>query len=114
MLAGPEVARLVNEFEESITDDKLAIKHHEQAAHYQTAFVRDVNSLVSTFNGLGNPFAESSDELISLGTKDIITEEVVQSVLRAKQLGITQYGSFVANRIARIRWLLLIPLRETI
>jgi len=81
-------ARLVNEFEESVTDDKLITKHHEQNAHYQTAFVKDVNLLVSTFNDLGNPFTKSSNELISLGTKDITTEESVKSVLQAKQLDI--------------------------
>jgi len=59
-----------------------------KTAHYQTAFVKDVNLLVSTFNELGNPFTESSNELISLDTKDIMTEEAVKSVLQAKQLGI--------------------------
>ena len=47
MLAGPEISRVVAEFEESVDDDNIATRHHEQTAHYQTAFAKDVNSLIA-------------------------------------------------------------------
>jgi len=43
MLAGPEIARVVTEFEEFILNNRKAdTRHHEQAIHYQSIFVKDV------------------------------------------------------------------------
>ena len=84
MLAGPEIARAVTEFEEFILNDgKVNTSHHEQAVHYQSSFVKDVNALIDTFNELGNPFLESSGELIMLDTKNIMNKDAVRSILLA-------------------------------
>ena len=56
ILARPEISRVVAEFEESMSDDNIVTRHHEQNIHYQTAFAKDVNSLITVFNELGNPF----------------------------------------------------------
>ena len=47
MLAGPEISWVVDEFEESVDDNNMATKHHEQTANHQTAFAKDVNSLIT-------------------------------------------------------------------
>ena len=56
MLARPEISQVVAEFEESMSADNIITRHHEQTVHYQTAFAKDVNSLITVFNELGNPF----------------------------------------------------------
>jgi len=71
-------------------------RHHEQAKHYQSTFAKDANTLVNTFNELDNPFLESSGELITLNTKDIMNEK---SIFLAKQFSTQQYEAFVSDRI---------------
>ena len=46
MVSGPEMARLIREFEvttKSIADEDY--RHHEQRKHIQLSFVRDVKAL---------------------------------------------------------------------
>ena len=100
MIAGPELSRVVTEFEDTLCDvSPSSNKHHEQVPHVQMTFAKDVKSLVVTFEELGNPFLEYSKELVVLDTKIIMHDKAVQSVMSAKQLGIEQYHAFVADRI---------------
>ena len=49
MVSGPEMARVIGEFEASTEKrKKLDPRHHEEAKHVQKAFERDVRSLVTT------------------------------------------------------------------
>ena len=54
MVAGPELARMVAEFESRQTRNP----HHEQSSASQKRFTCHVQSLVSTIEELGNPFEE--------------------------------------------------------
>ena len=100
MIAGPELSRVVTEFEDTLCDvSPSSNKHHEQVPHVQMTFAKDVKSLVVTFEELGNPFLEYSKELVVLDTKIIMHDKAIQSVMSAKQLGIEQYHAFVADRI---------------
>ena len=56
MIAGPEVARMVQEFENSASVDNC--NHHEQTSAIQREFRKDVISVISSFEALGNPFTE--------------------------------------------------------
>ena len=79
---------LISEFEEFISNDgKVVTRHHEQAAHYQSTFVKDVNALINIFKELDKPFLESSGEPITLDTKDVMNEDAVKSIFLAKHLG---------------------------
>ena len=73
MVAGPELARMIQEFEEStprpVKEDR---RHHDQVSSIQVSFQKDVLSLVSTFEEMGNPFEEDSKDLLVLDTKDIM------------------------------------------
>jgi len=60
-----------------------------------------VKSLVATLEELGNTFLECSKELVTLDTKIIMDSRATESVLSAKQTGITQYETFVADRITK-------------
>ena len=55
--AGPEVARIIDEFENSfgITSTK-STDHHDQGQSTQLKFAKHVKAVVATFEEVGNPF----------------------------------------------------------
>ena len=67
MVSGPEVVRMIKEFENVAPSCKV-LGHHEQTPSTQTASKKDVLSVVSEFNELGKPFEEQGDELIAVHT----------------------------------------------
>ncbi len=52
-------------------------------------------SLKATFDEYGNPFLESSGDLLVLDTRDIVDETVVDAVNKVQELGLEQYKTFV-------------------
>lgn len=63
MIAGPEIARMVKEFETSATPSEATenLKHHEQVHSQQLSFRDDLQSVIRSFEDLGNPFMEEDD-----------------------------------------------------
>ena len=84
MVSGPEVARMIKEFENVVPSCEF-LGHHEQTPSTQTAFKKDVLSVVSEFNELGNPFEEQGDELIAVHTRDVMDSAVVDTVQNVLQ-----------------------------
>ena len=86
MVAGPETARVLQEFEnqlkgETNVDEKN--KHHE----------------VSTISEMGNPFKDDCPELLALDTRNCADASVVDTVHRVQELGLRQYKKFVKDVI---------------
>jgi hypothetical protein len=81
MVSGPEMARLIGEFEGSTKkrQDK-DWRHHEQKKHAQMAFARDVKALSGTFEEMGNPFCENSSDLLVLDSRNIADGAVADMV----------------------------------
>lgn len=80
MISGPEMARIIQEFQESAglkTDEKD--RHHEQALSTQKRFASNVQNVINVFNELGNPFKESSTDLLTMDTKIIMAERVIKN-----------------------------------
>ena len=50
---------------------------------------------------LGNPFLEDSKDLLALDTKDIMPERVVESVENAHKIGVSQYNSYMEDRLEK-------------
>ena len=98
MVSGPEVAGMIKEFENVVPSCKF-LRHHEQTPSTQTAFKKDVLSVVSEFNELGNPFEEQGDELIAVHTRDVMDSAVVDTVQNVLQIGKSQYDSYVEERL---------------
>ena len=98
MVAGPELARMVEEFEEVISTSESR-NHHENNPAIQSAFAKDVVNLVSSFEELGSPFKEAGEDLIALHTKDVMNEEVVRTVRTVRQLGEQQFKAFLKERL---------------
>ena len=81
MVAGPELARMTQEFEESIPSvTKEDTRHHEQVPGVQVLFTKDVASLVSSFEEVGSPFEEDSKDLFALDSTVIVENAVIQTV----------------------------------
>ena len=80
MVAGPEVARVIEEFHEEHhrCGIKVDTRHHDQTPSVQTSFAEDVRSLVNAFEELGNPFEEESMDLLVLDTKEIANHTAVK------------------------------------
>lgn len=111
MLSGPEISRLIQEFETAInrpTRSKDAC-HHEETKSTQLSFLSDVKSLAQAITDLGNPFLEGEDFVV-LDTKVIKSSEVTTTIHTAKSIGEQQYNQFVRERLETVS----VPLYDTI
>ena len=73
--------------------------HHEQVPSVQKAFAREVKSLISVIEEMGNPFCEDSADLLVLDTKEIVPKCVVEAVSGAKIKGQSMYDNYVEERL---------------
>ena len=96
MVAGPEIARMIDEFENLVLhwNEREETCHHDQTVSVQASFAQYVSSLVRVIEELGNPFEEESQDLIVLDTKEIANPAVVQTVRNAKKIGQEQFDTF--------------------
>lgn len=93
MVAGPEVARCIQEFEiGSKKSDNT--RHHDQTASVQVAFIKDVRSLVGAMEHFGNPFEEESKDLIVLHSKELAGPSAAETVRKVRQIGELQFEAF--------------------
>ncbi|GFN83886.1 hypothetical protein PoB_001039200 [Plakobranchus ocellatus] len=86
MVAGQELARIIEEFEVNCLDGGTGkasttnLKHHEHTASAQVKLSKEVGALVQVFEEMGNPFMEESEDLLVLDSRDIADPAIVQSV----------------------------------
>ena len=100
MVSGPEVARIVQEFEDTADEEPTGDKaHHEDSAAFNKRFAKHVNALHKTFLELGSPFREDVKDLFSLENKTICDPEVHSILLKLRSLGQEQYKDFVSRRL---------------
>ncbi|VDI50437.1 Hypothetical predicted protein [Mytilus galloprovincialis] len=82
MVSGPEMARVINEFQTSqewIKRDQSKgpdVRHHEQTKSKETAFSNQVKASCAVFEEMGNPFQEQSTDLLILDTRNIVDSRV--------------------------------------
>lgn len=112
MVAGPEVSRMITEFEYHATNhkDSNLHLHHDQLVSVQATFAKDVKSLIAAFEELGNPFLEKSQDLLALETRDIKDTSVVEAVRKVETIGKEQYKIYVEERLENCEK----PITETI
>lgn len=100
MVSGPEMARVIGEFEISTEKRKETdTRHHEQTRHAQLAFARDVKALTAAIDDMGNPFCESSSDLLVLDARDLADAAVIDSLNQIEKLGQEQYDTYVSERL---------------
>ena len=102
-ICSPEVARVVSKFED-ITVLKGNVHsefhHHEDSKTFQEKFARRTAMLTTEFNQIGNPFGpDESKELVQLGTKDVMADNVVFKVRNIEEIGRKQHVEFRETRI---------------
>ena len=87
MVAGPEVARVIVEFEDFNMHprNQEETRHHEEIPSVQNTFARDV----AVIEELGNPFEEDSQDLLVLDTKEIADPAVIETVVTRSRLAKT-------------------------
>ena len=90
MIAGPEVALAVTEFETSCSHPTRAVSHlhHEQNLSTQKNYVKDVQACIDAIREMGNPFREDSGELLVLDTKEVIGAGVVATVKNIQKVSV--------------------------
>ena len=96
MIAGPELARVIEEFHarQNHCKGKVTTLHHDQIPSVQSAYAKDVRSLVSVIEDLGNPFQEESTDLLVLDSKEIADQSAVKCVRNAQRIGQDQFQTF--------------------
>ena len=91
MVAGPEVSRLVVEYESraGAKDANESVRHHDKTEHAQRTFFEKVHKLCTTvtLKEMGNPFQEETNDLLSLDTKTIATSTAAEMVISHNQNG---------------------------
>ena len=111
MVSGPEMARLIGEFESSVMEKQdRDCCHHEQKRHTQVVFARDVKALSAAMEDMGNPFTEESSDLLVLDSRNIVDAAVADTVQQIEQIGLEQYEAYVDERLVNRR----IPISDTI
>ena len=81
-----EDARAVSQCDSSILKEN-EFNHHEDSKSFQEKFAKHVSSTTKEFNQLGNPFEpDESNELIQLGTKARLGDDVVPTIKRIKEI----------------------------
>ena len=105
MVSGPEMARIINEFENSIatgsTQTKQSAKHHKDTRSLQSLFYRDVTALTRTIEEMGNPFMEETEDLLVLDTKEIMSSDALVRLRKVEEVGTAQFESFIAERLVQ-------------
>ena len=97
MVAGPEVAKVIEEFQDRNQcwrRQTADTRHHDQTPSVQASFVKDVRSLVGVIEEMSNVFEEESQDLVILDTKDIAGPAAVETVMNAKKIGQQQFEAF--------------------
>ena len=100
MVSGPEMARLIGEFE-AATETKRTnnLRHHEESKHVQLAFARDVKSLANTIEEMRNSFTENSSDLLVLDSRDLADLAGINTLRKIEKLGQEQYDTYVSDRL---------------
>lgn len=111
LIAGPEMARIIHDVEVTLSQKETHDnRHHEQTLTTQKRFASNVQSVIDVMNELGNPFTETSNDLLTLDTKVIMADEVVKNISEAEEIGKNQYKTFVELRLVKMEK----PLYETV
>ena len=115
MVSGPEIARAINDFESSIEhihSKDVDIRHHEQSRGVQSTFKNQVKSLCDTITEMGNPFLETSEDILRLDTRDIVNPDVAATVRNIRRAGHEQYKTFVSERLEKQTMPLSVPIKR--
>ena len=97
LVAGPQMARLLTEFESTFLledDSEHNYEHHEEGLFTQEAFRKQASKLTDVITDYGNPFLDDYPELLVFHTRDCVDDSVVATIRNFETLGKDQYKKF--------------------
>ena len=96
MVAGPEQARILQQFEENLFPEGETSDHqqHEQGAASQERFKKQVQNMFEVMQDMGNPFTDECSKLLVLDTRNCNTDAVVTTVMTIEDVGREQYQKY--------------------
>lgn len=100
MLSGPELSRIVKQFEDDYlrpSEDRDVFLHHESGLSSQKKFTQHVNSLTEVVKKMGNPFLDNFPELVAVDTRDCTDPSVIVSLQNLEETGKKQYNQYVED-----------------
>ena len=123
MVSGPEMSRIINDFElcqellkKSQNGERELrqrdFRDHEQLRGVPITFQKQVKSLCNTTEEMGNPFLEQSGYLLVLDTRDIMDTRVVETVRTIEKVGKEQYQEFAAKKLEERKTPLFDPIKR--
>ena len=102
VIAGPEQAQLIVEFERQyLREIQETHLHHEEGPSAQKTFKQQVLAFIEAVNDLGNSFLDDSSELLALDTQNVIDESVIETVRTVESLGKEQYNQYYESVIQK-------------
>ena len=94
-ISGPEKSRILSEYDKTLFEEvKEDFMHHEEGSTYRTTFGKEVKSLVESIEHFGNPFSETSSDLLVLHSQECVNEDVIRSIYSLESIGKEQYKKF--------------------
>lgn len=113
VVTGPEISRLLEEFEttnEELDAPSSTKEHHDANKTSQKNFREDINKLVKAFNEFGNPFEDNSQDLVSIGTNIIMDKANTENLFKVESAGEQQFLDYWKDRIVDRK----VPVSDTI
>ena len=99
MMAAPDTARLVNEFQNVLGKANSSTAHHEESPELQKRFIKDVKNFLIVLRERGSPFLDKGVELKSIDTRDVMEPEVMLSLKQLKELGEILHEAYTETRL---------------
>ena len=105
MVAGPQLARVIGEFEDNCLNGgtgkttRTNLKHHEHTPSAQVKFATEIGALVQVLQDMGNPLLEESEDLLVLDSRDVADPAIVQTVREIEKTGQDQYEKYMTERV---------------
>ena len=108
---GPEVARLLEEFEIFHTvDEEGVVEYNDSSASVAKQFLNEVKIFLGAMDDLRNPFLDESFDLYSLDTKVVVEQNVTGGLMQVEHTGKKQLLKWVETRLHQT----LVPITNTI
>ena len=87
LICDPEISRLLNEFEGINEGVNHVQEHHYFSDSVQSNFHKEVKSLLSALEDVGNSFDDDSNDLFDLETKIVVPQTISQSLYKLENVG---------------------------
>jgi hypothetical protein len=110
ILAEPDCARIVEEFEAVYDPPPSSTAHHEEGHSLQVKFRKDVLSFVDVVVHMGKPFIATRQELVALDAQNVMEQVVVTSLSQIHAVGQTIHAAYVTERLENAS----VPISDTI